>query len=107
MRYLILALALLAQTSAPAKPPVSEISNGRIRAKLYLPSAESGYYRGTRFDWSGSIYSLTWNGHEYFGQWFEKYDPKLHDAITGPVEEFLTGDSSVGYQDAKPGDTFV
>lgn len=105
MRLSILALVLLAQVAAPA--PQTEIAGGRIRAKLYVPSAESGYYRGTRFDWSGAIHSLTWNGHEYFGQWFEKYDPKLHDAITGPVEEFLTGDSALGYEQAKPGETFV
>ena len=55
------------------------------------PTRNTGYYRGTRFDWSGAIASLTWNGHEYFGQWFDRYDPKIHDAITGPVEEFLTG----------------
>jgi hypothetical protein len=105
--WLAVALAVAAQAAAPADAPRAEISNSRIQAKLYLPNAESGYYRGTRFDWSGAIHSLTWNGHEYFGQWFEKYDPKLHDAITGPVEEFLTGDGSVGYDEAKPGDTFV
>ena len=100
-------LALLAQAAPLAQPPQAEIANARIRAKLYLPDAQSGYYRGTRFDWSGAIHSLTWNGHEYFGQWFEKYDPTLHDAITGPVEEFLTGESGLGYEAAKPGETFV
>ena len=48
--------------------------------------------------------SLNWSGHEYFGQWFEKYDPKIHDAITGPVEEFLTDDAGLGYAEAKPGE---
>ena len=28
----------------------------------------------------------------------------LHDAITGPVEEFLTGESALGYDEAKPGE---
>ena len=51
--------------------------------------------------------SLTWKGHEYFGQWFEQYDPTLHDAIQGPVEEFLTGDNALGYAEAAPGGTFV
>jgi hypothetical protein len=97
---------MLSQLSAPHAPQ-AELSNSSIRATLYLPDAQSGYYRGTRFDWSGVIASLKWNGHEYFGQWFERYDPKIHDAITGPVEEFLTGDSGLGYQEAKPGETFV
>src|SRR6266849_5750963 len=90
-----------------ADPPQAEISNGAIDAKLYLPDAERGYYRGTRFDWSGVIPSLRYQGHEYFGQWFERYDPKTHDAIAGPVEEFLTHDAGLGYADAKPGEGFI
>ena len=53
------------------------------------------------------IASLEYNGHNYFGKWFEKYDPKIHDAIMGPVEEFRTGDSALGYDQAKPGETFI
>ena len=53
------------------------------------------------------IGSLKWNGHEYFGQWFERHDPKIHDAIAGPVEEFLTNDAGLGYAEAKPGEAFV
>lgn len=94
--------AVLWQGPVPPAPKL-EIAAGSIRAQLHAPDPVAGYYRGTRFDWSGSIASLTWNGHEYFGQWFEKYDPTLHDAITGPVEEF----SNVGYDDAKVGESFV
>ncbi len=87
--------------------PEARISNGMVEAKLYPPDTERGYYRGTRFDWSGVIHSLRYKGHEYFGQWFERYDPKLHDAIMGPVEEFLTHDAGLGYAEAKTGGTFV
>jgi hypothetical protein len=90
-----------------ADPPKAEISNGQVKATLYLPDANDGYYRGTRFDWSGVIPSLDYKGHSYFGQWFPKYDAKLHDAIMGPVEEFLSGNSAVGYEEAKVGGTFV
>jgi hypothetical protein len=90
-----------------ADAPEAAISNGVIHARVYLPDAENGYYRGTRFDWSGAVSSLTYKGHSYFGQWFPRYDPKLHDSITGPVEEFRTGDSALNYAEAKPGDTFV
>ena len=106
MRLLLIALAMLSQMPTTSFP-AADISNGRIRATILLPDAEKGYYRGTRFDWSGAIASLTWNGHEYFGQWFEKHDPKIHDAITGPVEEFLTGDAGLGYVEAPVGGTFV
>jgi hypothetical protein len=99
----LIAVALLSMAATQAAPPQATISDSRIRAQLYLPDAQSGYYRGTRFDWSGVIASLEWNGHSYFGQWFPRYDPKLHDAITGPVEEF----GVVGYEEAKPEESFV
>jgi 6-phosphogluconolactonase len=102
-----LAFALFMTGALLAQVPQAEISNSQIHAKLYLPDAGSGYYRGTRFDWSGVIASLEWNGHSYFGQWFEHYDPKAHDAITGPVEEFLTNGAGLGYEEAKTGDSFV
>jgi len=85
------------------EPPQTEITNGIIRTKLYLPDNNNGYYRGTRFDWSGAFKSLEYKGHSYIGQWFEKYDPHIHDAITGPVEEFM----AIGYEDAKAGDNFL
>jgi hypothetical protein len=90
-----------------AEFPEATITNGEIRVRLLLPDTARGYYRGTRFDWSGVIASLQYKGHEYFGQWFEKYDPKLHDAIMGPVEEFRSQDGGLGYAAAKPGGTFI
>jgi len=102
MALVLLLSVLFIQAVAPA-PPQATISAGQSRATVYLPDPTTGYYRGTRFDWSGSIASLEWQKHSYFGQWFEKYDPRLHDAITGPVEEF----SSVGYDQAAPGGSFV
>jgi hypothetical protein len=109
MKVRTFAIALLSLTCFGADQdfPSAQISNGSITAKLLLPDAERGYYRGTRFDWSGVIQSLKANGHEYFGQWFPKYDPKLHDAIMGPVEEFVYNESAAGYEEAKPGGEFV
>lgn len=83
--------------------PETKISNGIIDAKVYLPDSEEGYYRGPRFDWSGVIPELTFEGHSYFGQWFEKYDPTSHDAIMGPVDVF----SPLDYDSVKPGAAFV
>lgn len=108
-RFVVLSSLLIATCgwSADASVPEAQISNGSITAKLFLPDAERGYYRGTRFDWSGQIQSLKTKDHEYFGQWFEKYDPKLHDAIMGPVEEFLTNDTALGYEEAQAGGEFI
>ncbi len=74
-----------------ADNPRADISNGLVRASVYLPDPERGYYRGSRFDWSGVIASLEYKGHNFFGVWFPHYAPTLHDAVTGPVEEFRSG----------------
>jgi hypothetical protein len=95
--------ALVTTTGIRSDPPQATISNGLVKAHLYLPDAENGYYRGTRFDWSGVISKLEHDGHEYHSKWFEGYDPKSHDAIMGPVEEF----GPLGYDEAKPGASFV
>jgi hypothetical protein len=96
---------------AAARFPQARISNGIVSATVYLPDPERGYYRGSRFDWSGLVASLEANGHSYFGVWFPRYDPRLHDAITGPVEEFRSGDNplgnALGFDEAKPGEGFV
>jgi hypothetical protein len=83
--------------------PQTEISNGIIHVRFYLPDSTTGYYRGTRFDWSGVIPEIEFNGHTYCGQWFEQYSPTLHDAIMGPVEAF----SPLGYEEVAAGGSFV
>jgi hypothetical protein len=83
--------------------PQAKISNGILNATLYLPDVSNGYYRGTRFDWAGQISELQYNNHSFFGQWFEKYDPYLHDAIMGPVEAF----DPIGYDEIPTGGSFV
>jgi hypothetical protein len=102
MRAMLPVLLVIGAASA-ADFPQAEIASGDLRARLYLPNAETGYYRATRFDWAGVISSLQYKGIEFFGQWFPRYDPKLHDSIVGPVESF----DPIGYDQAKPGGTFL
>lgn len=101
-----------------AEFPQTKIANGQITAKMYLPDAKNGYYRSTRFDWSGAIYSLRYKGHDFYGPWFDRIDPKVINwvyqgseivsgpcsALEGPVDEFQT---VLGWDDAKPGGTFI
>jgi hypothetical protein len=89
--------------------PKAVISNGLVQAVVYLPNARNGYYRASRFDWSGVVPCLTYKGHTYFGAWFDRYDPLLNYSIAGPVEEFRSSDgvSSLNYDEAKPGEEFV
>ncbi|CAG5074442.1 hypothetical protein DYBT9623_05129 [Dyadobacter sp. CECT 9623] len=102
--FIIALLCICATAFRLADFPSTDITNGIIKAKLYLPNAEKGYYRGTRFDWGGVMPSLEYNGHSYFGKWNQApYDPKLHDAIMGPVEEFV----ALNFDQAKAGETFV
>ena len=46
-------LALTVALLLAADPPTAEIGNGQIKAKIYLPDPVNGFYRSTRFDWSG------------------------------------------------------
>jgi hypothetical protein len=101
--------------------PEAEISNGSVRLRLYLPDAKAGFYRGTRFDWSGVISGLQYAGHDYFPPWFQRSDAKVRDfvydgpdivaslctAMTGPAEEFTTGGKGLGFDEAKVGGTFI
>jgi hypothetical protein len=116
-----LELGGLAPPHAQLDPPRIELDNGVLKAEFYLPDARKGFYRGTRFDWSGVIGRLEYQGHRYYGPWFTKTDPAVIDfiyqgaeiiagpcsAITGPVEEFSTDDKALGYDEAKPGGTFI
>ncbi|MBI1352886.1 MAG: hypothetical protein GC160_00970 [Acidobacteria bacterium] len=106
MRLLVCALLLAAALPA-ADHPSAAITNGLIEAKIHTPDPVNGYYRGTSFDWSGSIYSLTYKKHQYFGEWQQSDDPYLHDRITGPVEEYRPGDKGLGYAEAEPGGRFL
>lgn len=104
-----------------ADPPQVTLANEHIRVKLYLPDATNGFYRGTRFDWSGVIASLEYKGHSFYGPWFARVDSKVHDyryegaeivastcsGAVGPVEEFQTDGTALGFAEAKVGGTFI
>ena len=117
-----IALAVAAGMGASAEAaPQAQLSNSHLRMRVYLPDKAAGFYRGTRFDWSGVIGSLEYAGHDFYPLWFQRTDPKVHDfiyagsdivagpctAITGPVEEFNSNGKALGFDEAKPGETFI
>src|SRR5258708_4343061 len=118
---LLVAAVVLTGLLLAAAYPQSEVSNGQIRPKVNLPDAQKGYYRGTRFDWSGVIASLEYKSHTYFEPFYERFDPNVRDvdlkngvvagpisATSGPVDEFGGADGATqGYAEAKPGGTFI
>jgi hypothetical protein len=119
MRTALVLIAFgLAMPGRAADFPQASISNGQITAKVYLPDAVKGYYRSTRFDWSGAVYSLEYKGHNYYGAWFDRVEPKVINwvwdgneivsgpcsGLFGPVDEFQT---PLGWNESKPGGTFI
>ncbi len=113
----------LAMTAAPlalqprADAPAVDLTNGILKAKMYVPDVARGFYRSTRFEW-GVLASLEFKGHSFYGPWFTKHDPTVgnfefrdgavvvgdHNWISGPVEEFSV---PLGYDEAPAGGTFV
>jgi hypothetical protein len=85
--------------------PSVRISNGEVQMLIYLPDAENGLYRATRFDWSGVIGSVRYKGHEYFGYWKDTHDPLFHEDLPGPVEGYIK--PGLGYENAEPGEGYV
>lgn len=103
-----------------ASAPYTKISNGQIDATVLLPDTHTGFYRGTRFDWSGLISSLTVHGQAIFGTWFDQIAPNVRDFVTfkgkivsgpntavlGPVDAYdASGPQS--WADAAPGGVFL
>src|SRR4051812_12289404 len=111
----LLAPALLLIASAPAAhaadSPRHVLTDGRLTLTVLLPDAKTGFYRGTRFDWSGVVEKAEVNGHTLFGYWKATHDPTNHDDVPGTAEEFGTATSPVagplGYREAKSGQTFL
>jgi hypothetical protein len=110
----VLAAVLLSAQGHPSH----QMTNGEITATIYLPDAKNGFYKTTRFDWSGAIGSLKYKGHEYYGIWWSKitdiydfgYEGPNKDVISadftamvGPAEEF----GALGYNDVPAGGLFV
>ncbi len=114
----LLGLCVTSTPSLAAGFPQAEISNGQITARMYLPDPTNGFYRSTRFDWSGAIYSLQFKGHDFYGMWFDRVDPKVINwvhqgpeivcgpcgALAGPVDEFET---VLGWNATNSSGTFI
>jgi hypothetical protein len=112
-------------TAAPTlgTAPSATLYSGALQVRIALPDARRGYYRSTRFDWSGMITSVVMNGSHFYGPWFDLVSPSVHDFLdspsglvvsprntaTGPAEEFANrdGETVPGYNAAPIGGTFI
>jgi len=68
-RRCIIGVALVSLAATQAVPPQAVVSNSRVHAQLYLPDAQAGYYQGTRFDWSGVIWTRVMVTNPMPGSW--------------------------------------
>lgn len=109
MGRLLIAMAVIfhsVNTLAAADYPRLELDNGVMRVSILLPDAERGYYRGTRFDWSGIIERVEYDDHRFYAPLHPQHDPTRHDSVSGPVGEFAMFEP-MGFAEAAPGEPFV
>ena len=86
----------------------ADLHTKHLRAELYLPDSQKGYYRGTRFDWSGLISNVECDGHRFFCEFNERqHDPLNHDDICGTAEEFGMTTAPLGINSGPGPDPFV
>ena len=105
--------ALSADKSAVAtnEYPIVVLENNHLKVTVLLPDSEKGYYRSTRFDWSGIIAQVEYDGHTFFQECknYNGNEPGPHDPLktgtaTGTAEEFR---DPLGYRDAEVGEPFL
>ncbi len=92
--------------SAEPDVPRHVLTGDGIKLTLDLPDAQKGFYRGTRFDWSGLVATAEVGGHIVFGYWKSTHNPANHDDVAGTAEEF-GHDKPLGYDEAPVGGTFL
>ncbi|WP_419815728.1 hypothetical protein [Glacieibacterium sp.] len=106
-----------------ARAPTATIQQGSLKAVIALPDPDKGFYRGTRFDWSGMIVEVQAGGTRFYGPWFDGIAANVRDFIdsgttlvvgpqtsaTGPAEEFFGPAAAPvpGYGEAPVGGTFI
>jgi hypothetical protein len=86
--------------------PRLQLDNGKLQVSLYLPDAERGYYRGTRFDWSGIIERVDYGGHRFYAPLHLQHNPLIHDSVGGPAGEFAMS-NPMGFDEAESGESFI
>jgi hypothetical protein len=107
IRFLFLLFCAVLIASCSERPednllqryPHVVITNGIINTSVFIPDPNSGFYRSTRFDWSGLNYELTYAGHSYFLQKNEPFplplkqdhDPFKSDNACGLADQFQDG----------------
>ncbi|MBC2667483.1 hypothetical protein H7F51_18345 [Novosphingobium flavum] len=130
---LLAAVPLTPAPAAPAAPggtaralaaaPKVVLASGKLKVTIAPPDGKKGFYRSTRFDWSGMITDVTLGATHFYGPWTDGVSEEVHDfadtptgvvvsprnPATGPAEEFANrdGETVPGYNAAPAGGTFI
>jgi hypothetical protein len=102
----VLVIFISAGVFADVEYPNIKLDNGEIQVSIFLPDANRGYYRGTRFDWSGIIERVDYAGHHFYEPLHKEHDPIGHDHVSGPAEEFAMF-HPMGFAEAQSGESFL
>jgi len=86
--------------------PSHTLRNDKLSVVVYLPDAQRGFYRSTRFDWSGMFGRAEYKGHRFYALWKSPHNPLDFEDVIGPAEEFGT-QRPLGFDQARPGETFI
>jgi len=100
----------ISQDDPFAQYPHEMLSNGQVEMSVFLPDPDSGFYRSTRFEWSGMVGQLTYKGHTYFVPRNLPHDPTNNEHGMSLAEEFSIGTYKHiphRYEAAQAGETFV
>lgn len=106
-----------------AGAPRVTLKSGLLQVTVALPDPVRGFYRSTRFDWSGMITGATYRKAHFYGPWVDGIASNVHDFVdtpdgvfagersagTGAAEEFANrdGETVPGYNAAPVGGTFI
>lgn len=91
--------------------PKIVLKTDSIELEIFIPDEKNGFYRGSRFDWSGMIGKVLFKNHVFFAPWKLPHNPKDPECGIGICEEYGMGvfkwDIPLGFKEAKVKEGFI
>ncbi len=104
----LISAAAHTQNIKPGSYPHTILTNGEVSCSVFLPDRANGFYRTTRWEWSGMIWKLTYKGHTFFEERrsCQPHNPLDNEHGMSTAEEFDIL-KPVRFDEARPGETFM
>lgn len=110
--FTLLVIILLPNLSNAIEYTSVTLKKSDMEILLFPPDKDNGYYRASRFDWGSILGQIKYKGKTFLQEWKGysgrppkgDHDPLVPNTGTGLSEEFTVPQ---GYDEAKPGDSFV